>query len=834
MLRTYGRPAISLSAALFLLLAVFCISTNAQNSNSNTNSEANAAAAPTATPIPLSAIIAESQTASDAIQASRNLLTTRANNQDIDNGLTQQQQTIDKKVADAEAVLVPGTSLEDIRRIELEWQSISSSVESWKSELQKQSAVLDNEIASLTNLKSLWDMTLASLENSDPDDDVPAEIKKRVSEIATSIAQTRQSFSERRAELLALQSRLSDLETKVTEMTGKIRQFREEALSMLFVQDRPALWNANWKAITTENLAAVGGSSFSAQYKELREYANSNLDRFILHAIVFILLVGAFIWTRRNVTALEDNDPNLEAALSIFNLPIVASLVLTGFLYRIIYPESPQMLATILSILFIIPAAILLRRIVDSSLSYILYILIGLFFIDLVRETAAPLPLISRLLFLGQMLFALGFLLWFGRSKRFADKIEVRQKKLFDGIKKIIPIALFFFAAALIANIFGYAELSYLIGNAMLRAAYTGLVLYIAVKILESLLVLVMRVSPFSQLNAVKFNRILIRKKFARFIKWVAIFLWIVSVLVYLSIDEAVISAIDGILSHQFDIRYINFSIGDILFIFFIGWITLQISKFLRFILEEDIYPSIDIGGGVSYAVSTLLHYTILVAGFMFLVAALGIDFTKFAVVAGAVGIGIGFGLQNIINNFVSGLILLFERPVKVGDTVQISDQIGQLVQIGLRASVLKKSDGSEVIIPNSQLISERVQNRTVSDRRKLVEIPFSVAYGSDTDTVVELIRSSAVGKPDILDSPEPSAIFTGFDGNALNFMLRFWTGDTAGWLKVQSERVKDVYAALNEAGIEMPSTGSDLHLKIGPENPLTDQIKEDLKDKGT
>src|SRR5262249_19285664 len=133
------------------------------------------------------------------------------------------------------------------------------------------------------------------------------------------------------------------------------------------------------------------------------------------------------------------------------------------------------------------------------------------------------------------------------------------------------------------------------------------------------------------------------------------------------------------------------------------------------FLLQEEIYHRFQLARGPAYAVSTLVHYVVLLVGFYVAIAALGADMTKFAILAGAFGVGAGFGLQNVFNNFFSGLILLFERPVQVGDLIQVGDQTGVVRRIGIRASIIALDDKSQLIIPNGQLISEKVTNRTFS-----------------------------------------------------------------------------------------------------------------------
>ena len=162
----------------------------------------------------------------------------------------------------------------------------------------------------------------------------------------------------------------------------------------------------------------------------------------------------------------------------------------------------------------------------------------------------------------------------------------------------------------------------------------------------------------------------------------------------------------------------LSVSLGGILAFVIAIWGSLLISRFVRFVLEEDVYSHLVLDRGIPYAISTMLHYAILLVGFFVALGALGIDLTKITILAGAFSVGIGFGLQNVINNFVSGLILLFERPIKIGDIIEVSGNIGEVRQIGIRASIIRTKDGSEVIVPNGLLISGQVTNWTLSDSR--------------------------------------------------------------------------------------------------------------------
>jgi small-conductance mechanosensitive channel len=204
-------------------------------------------------------------------------------------------------------------------------------------------------------------------------------------------------------------------------------------------------------------------------------------------------------------------------------------------------------------------------------------------------------------------------------------------------------------------------------------------------------------------------------------------------------------------------------------------WASFLISKFLRFLLEEDVYDRLNLARGIPYAISTMLHYAILLVGLFVALGALGIDLTKLTILAGAFSVGIGFGLQNVINNFVSGLILLFERPIKVDDVIEVGGNVGEVTRIGIRASVIRTADGSEIIEPNGSLISSQVTNWTYSDRKRAVEVSVNVAGGTDPQRVVELLKTTAAAHPGVAKEPQPHVYVTNFSASAVTFQLRAW-----------------------------------------------------------
>ncbi len=278
----------------------------------------------------------------------------------------------------------------------------------------------------------------------------------------------------------------------------------------------------------------------------------------------------------------------------------------------------------------------------------------------------------------------------------------------------------------------------------------------------------------------------------------------------YNDVDEAMAD----ILSIEYSIGEFNLSVYMVVMVTLVLYLTNLTSWLLQAITDAHYMTPRKMDLGVKTALKRLLHYALFCIGFFIAVSMAGLDLQKFTIIAGALGVGIGFGLQNIVNNFVSGLILLFERPVKVGDTINIDDTWGTITRIGLRSTVFETLDRSEIIVPNSDLISQKVTNWTFTTNVSRIILPVGVAYGSPLDTVLEILTRAAKDHPDILAEPEVSAIFTGFGESSIDFELRAWISDIGKRLKVKSDLGQAIDRLFREEGITIPFPQRDLHLR--------------------
>ena len=236
--------------------------------------------------------------------------------------------------------------------------------------------------------------------------------------------------------------------------------------------------------------------------------------------------------------------------------------------------------------------------------------------------------------------------------------------------------------------------------------------------------------------------------------------------------------------------------------------------------IVERLLASSHVDIGVRHAVGTIIRYVVLTAGLVIILQTAGIDVSTLTVLFGALGIGIGFGLQNITNNFVSGLILLFERPIKVGDRIEIDNVHGDVVNISPRATTIVTNDNIAIIVPNAEFISSKVVNWSYTDRNVRFNFPVGVAYHSDPEKVRTILLDVARAHPGVLIDPGPSVLFHEFGESSLNFLLRVWTKDCATIPGVlRSELYFSINRAFKDHGIEIPFPQRDIHIKSGTLN---------------
>ena len=697
-------------------------------------------------------------------------------------------------------------SLETIRETEAGWNGVARRLGVWKRDLAARASLLETDLAGLARSRETWSRTLEAARTGG----VPPEVLDRAAATLAQVEETSRRAEAARAAVLALQTRVSEQEARVGDALATVERVRGEAVGRLTVRDSPPLWRARADVASGGGLAKQTRDGLASQVAGLGQYLRDHSAEAALHALVFLALVAALVWARRRVRPWARETPDLAPAALVFELPVATALVVAALASGSIYSQPPRMLMSLFGAAALVPTVVLLRRLLDRRLLPALYALVGFYFVDLLTAVLEAVPAAARLGLLVETLGGLLVLGWLARPRpATADEGAAPGRAVRTAARAVLPV----FAAALVANVLGYVSLARLVVGAVLVSAYTALIFFAAVRIVDGLVMFALRVRPLALLAMVRSHRRLIRRRVVRVVRWAATIAWALITLEMLTLRAPIVGAVRGALAAELAVGSIRISLGDVVAFVVVVWLAFLLSRLLRFVLDEEVFPRTDLGRGVPYAVSTLLHYAVLLVGFAVALGAVGIDMTRFTILAGAFGVGLGFGLQQVVNNFVSGLILLFERPVKVGDLVQVGEHTGHLTRIGLRASVVRTWEGAEVIVPNGELISAEVVNWTLSDQRRRVAVDVGVAYGTEPERVVRLLVEAALRHPEVLAEPPPEGLFVGFGDNAMTFQLRAWIEQPDRWLPIKSELTMAVNAALRDAGVEIPFPQIELRL---------------------
>jgi len=238
-------------------------------------------------------------------------------------------------------------------------------------------------------------------------------------------------------------------------------------------------------------------------------------------------------------------------------------------------------------------------------------------------------------------------------------------------------------------------------------------------------------------------------------------------------------------------------------------------SRLCQRFLQKEIFARTPWDEGQQYAVSRVLGYLIFIFGLVVGLQSLGVDLSSLVVLGGALGVGAGLGLQPVVSNFVSGLVLLVERPVRLGDRVEVGDTYGDVMRIGGRSTWIRTNDNEIIIVPNSEFVTARVTNWTANDRSVRFSVPVGVSYSSNPEKVRELLLQIARQHPDVLHDPAPDVIFEGLGDSSLNFLLRVFTVNQVQTpYKLKSDLYFSIFQVFGENGVEIPFPQRDLHLR--------------------
>ncbi|MCR8560571.1 mechanosensitive ion channel [Mucilaginibacter sp. BJC16-A38] len=556
------------------------------------------------------------------------------------------------------------------------------------------------------------------------------------------------------------------------------------------------------------------------------------------HYISIVFLILVFVWiiyVRRKTRRHHENaETVLDEANYINKHFITGSLLVAVAIIPYFYGHPPVIFLETLFLLSIVLTLFLVKKNYERCCFTFLHRLFWITIIYGMSNLFIQISNVDRyvvlLLSIASLITAYSF---YKEIKKSPDD-HIPNAKL--GVK--IFIALQFLS--LLLNITGRFSLSKIIGVTAAFNLWFLVILFFVVQIISQGLFLQFqgKKEGNSILNYIDYT--IVQKKLRQVLIVMASLLWLFFLLQNLNIDDWAADNIGDLLSQSQSIGGASFTFGGFIIFIFVIWLSSIVSKVISYFYDVSALRVNDLSvAKKKNRTSTLLiRMAVFSLGFLLAVAASGFPLEKLTIIISAFGVGIGFGLQNIVNNLVSGLILAFEKPIQIGDVIEVDGVSGTMKEIGIRSSKVATGDGAEVIIPNGDLISHHVINWTLSNSNRQVGLVVNTAYGVDINKVKTLLKDLLVKRDDIMTTPGPSVFLNNVSESAVEFKLFFWAADISTVSELRSRVWADIFDAFRNQDIAIPSSKKDLYLHFPDGAPAaildakTDQEKNKLDKK--
>jgi small-conductance mechanosensitive channel len=715
---------------------------------------------------------------------------------EIERGLGETGARLDALAARIDSGLAGPIELGQIEDLRREVTAGATPLTKWHAALEAESQRVSDALAGIRSAEAVWSATLVRSETAETDEAVG----RRVRTSLQLLSEAGSSLRAWRDRLLALDDRVLDCRTAATATLARLEQAAKAQRTGLLVPDRAPLWQTGYAAALREELPRVPETvaRFIAQNVEYVGRDPRPLVAELLLAALFAIALQRIVPRAQQRAALT---PELARATRVLERPIAIAVLLALLPMPWLQPLAPRRFVQMMALVALIAVARLVSHGSSQMSRVVLASLFALLFLDRLGLAVEELPTLSQAIFLVEM--ALGVAIAIRVLRRGGIPGNPGWVR---GSARVVALAL---ALALAAALGGWGGLAGIVGRTALVATLSAVYVWAAVAALEALLVWLVQ-SP-------RWNRLLRGgRRSRRIVRWSAVVSWLYLTVVTTGRREVVAHALRIVLDAGVSVGALSITVGGVLAFAVTIAAAPIVARVINVVLEENVYPRTRLSRGMPYALSTMIRYAVYSLAFVAALAAAGVQLSQLSILLGGLGVGVGLGLQDFVKNFAAGLTLLLERRVHVGDVVQIPSREvhGRVLEIAMRAVVVRNWDGAEVVVPNIDLISGAVTNWTLSDQLRRIELPVGVAYGTDPERVVGVLLEVAKAHEDIIDHPAPQALFLGFGQSSLDFVLRAWTDrDYDRTSAIRSELVLATHRSLRDAGIEIPFPQRGLHL---------------------
>ena len=693
-----------------------------------------------------------------------------------------------------------------------DWGRLRERVEAMQATLEARGTEIEEEREHMARAREQWEIT----RDAERDEPLPESQLRRIERLLSHVHRAEQRLDERAESVFGLQGQLSDLGMIVSSTAAQVASAQQRSRARRAERDHEPLWQGG-DALASAPHHLTPASALAQIKRSTRRFWERHPGELATQLLLFLSLLLAFGWAHRRYGRRKPpSGPYASSSAglrAVISHPVASALLLAVLPYPLLFDHLPFVVAIGIGVVAALATLPLLPYVgprTDTKWWRALLLLAVL---------ATPLSLglttavVSRLVL---TLLPLAAALCAGYLARPNQTIESDAARL--GVR-ILPLV---WLGAVYFNTMGFVEQS----ARLAQGAFATMIAIVAVPATISLLHGLWRPfarSPFmSRIRTLRDHRRLTTERITNLLKvggWVL--LAVISLSAFDVLSETT-ETIRLVMRKTFTFGTIEVSLGDIAGFVATVFGTFITVRLVHTMLSEELLPRLGMKKGAIAAVSLPVSYLLSAVGIVLAFGAAGLDPERLALLGGALGVGIGFGLQNVVRNFVSGLILAAERPIQVGDMIEMGSLLGEVSRIGVRSSTVHSLEGAEVIVPNSDLISGQLINWTHSDRRRRVDLAIGTGYQHDPAEVLPILLRAARSQPGILRDPAASVMCVGFGDSSIDFSVRVWTPDFASAVEIRSQLAQRVYAALGEADIEIPFPKRDVHL-IQPENGTSD-----------
>jgi potassium-dependent mechanosensitive channel len=544
-------------------------------------------------------------------------------------------------------------------------------------------------------------------------------------------------------------------------------------------------------------------------------YVRNELGTLLLLLTLVIACTAFLVKLKRDLVAqnlVEDDRQQL-----VIKYPALSSIVIVLTFFQFVFVDPPFLLTAIIWVLSAIALTIILKNVITRFWMFAWLALVVFFLLacadNLVLQASRPERWFMLWLSLGGIV-SCSAILWMARRH------QLKEKLLLFFIWFLIALQMF----SVITNIYGRYNLSKTCLTTGFFNVVLAVVFFWTLRFIKQGIVMTTRSYsiPNKKLFFINFN-----KSEARVPRlfYVVLFLgWFVLFARNFYAYQLISSPVkDFILRHR-TIGEFSFSIGNLLEFFLILYISGLVSRTVSFIAGRQNEPGVSAAKGGIGSWLLIIRITITVIGLLVAFAVVGIPMDKLTIILSALSVGVGFGLQTLVNNLVSGLIISFEKPVGLGDIVEIGGQSGTVKSIGFRSSIISTITGAEVVIPNGDLLNLHLVNWTHDNNTRAVEIPVGVAYGTDLKRAIKVLKELPAGDERILSTPAPSVIIKQFNNSTIDMQLTFWVRNIRQWMAVKTDIILAIDRAFLKNSISIPLPQQEVHIRS-----FSNEDEEDL-----